>query len=434
MQPSKYLKTFEADERKDKMLLFSALHCSKIVITKKIWEAMGTGDLTPEEETILLRTGMLVKDRDEEKKTVSGLFKELEKKYTKLDIIAVLNLDCNFACRYCIEGAMKGRLYMSEGTAERFIDFIKKQFTEDKRALHVDFYGGEPLLSLGLIRKISNQLNQFAEGKKVPFTFGLVTNGSLFKKETAEELVRLGLKYVKITIDGPPHIHNKNRPFKSGAASFDTLIGNIRDTCGLVKIAVGGNFERDNYKEFPGLLDYLIDEGLTPDKLVQIKFDPVVKKSDRVLSPMEFNDGCISFNEPWIAEAYLFLREEILKRGYRVPAVRPSFCSIEAPDSFVINYEGTLYKCPGFLGMKEFSAGDIETGVIDYSSIYRTGIWDNEKCLDCTYLPLCFGGCRFSKFISDGKIGSPDCQKNYFDACLETLVKQDIKYGLRVDK
>jgi uncharacterized protein len=434
MPPSKYLKTFMTGRRKDQVLLFSAMHCSKVLITRKTWEAMETGDLTPEDEAVLLRTGMLVKDRDEEKKIVSSLFEDLKIKYTKLGIIAVLNLDCNFACRYCFEGSMKGRFYMSEGTAKMLIDFIKKQFTEDNRALHVDFYGGEPLLSLGLIREISSKLQQFAGEKKVPFTFGLVTNGSLFRKEIAEELTLLGLKYVKITLDGPSHIHNKNRPFKSGAPSFDTLLRNIKDTWRLVKIAIGGNFERNNYMEFPELLDYLIDEGLTPDKLSQIKFDPVVKKSDRVLSPMEFNDGCVSFNEPWIAEAYLFLREEILKRGYKVPAVRPSFCSIEAPNSFVVNYEGTLYKCPGFLGMEEFAAGDIENGVIDYSSIYKTGIWKNEECLDCAYLPLCFGGCRFAKFISDGKIGSSDCQKNYFDACLETLVKQDIKYGLRADK
>lgn len=434
MPPSKYLKTFVADGRKDQVLLFSAMHCSKALITNKTLEAMETNDLTPEDEAVLIRTGMLVKDRDEENKIVSNLFEELKKKYTKLDIIAVLNLDCNFACTYCYEGAMKGRFYMSEGTAKRLIDFIKKQFTEDKRALHVDFYGGEPMLSSGLIKKIARQLNQFAGERKIPFTFGLVTNGSLFRKEIAEELALLGLKSVKITIDGPSHIHNKNRPFKSGTASFDTIINNIKETHALARIAIGGNFERDNYIEFPKLLDYLFDEGLTPDKIAQVKFDPVVKKSDRALSPMEFNDGCISFNEPWITQAYLFLREEILKRGYKVPAIRPSFCSIDVPNSFVVNYEGTLYKCPGFLGLEEFAAGDIENGVIDYSSIYRTGIWNNEKCLDCTYLPLCFGGCRFSSFISNGKIDSPDCQKNYFDACLETLVKQDIKYGLRASK
>jgi uncharacterized protein len=93
-----------------------------------------------------------------------------------------------------------------------------------------------------------------------------------------------------------------------------------------------------------------------------------------------------------------------------------------------------LYKCPGFIGMKEFEAGDVKKGPADYSLSYATGIWNNSECLECEYLPLCFGGCRFIKFVRDGNIDSPDCQRKYFDTCLETLVKQDIKYGIKAEE
>jgi uncharacterized protein len=434
MRPSKYLKTFTHDGDSGHVILFSTMHCSKILLDKKTWKAFETCTLAPEDTSILYRLGMLVNNSDEEKRMVLTAFEEFNNKNSTIDIIMVMNLDCNFACKYCYEGDMKGRIYMSEGTATRVVDFIREKFTQDKRALHLDFYGGEPLLSLGLIRDISAQLNRFAAERNIPYTFGLVTNGSLFKKDIAEELAGTGLKTVKITLDGPPHIHNNNRPFKTGAASFDTLIKNIKDACGLVRIAIGGNFERDNYREFPMLLDYLIDEGLTSDKIPQVKFDPVMKKSDRVLSPMDFNDGCISMNEPWVTEASVFLRKEILKRGYSTPGIRPAFCSVESFDSYVVNHDGGLYKCPTFIGMKEFEAGNLEHGITDYSLSYKTGIWKNEECMNCAYLPLCFGGCRYVKFVNDGKIDSPHCQRKYFDACLETLVKQDIKYGLRADK
>jgi uncharacterized protein len=434
MPLSKFLHTFKNDGKEDQVLLFSAMRCSKALITKEIWKAMETNDLAPQDEALFNKLGMIVKDRDEEKKTVSGIFEELNKKITTLDIIAVLNLDCNFACRYCFEGSLKGKIYMAEENAARLVDFIKEHFNEGKRALHVDFYGGEPLLSLELIRKISKQLNQFARERNAAFTFGLVTNGSLFKKETAEELAELGLKNVKITVDGPAHIHNKNRPFKSGAPSFDILIKNIKDACGLVKLTIGGNYEKDNYKEFPMLLDYFINEGITPDKLNKVKFDAVMRKSDRVLSPMELIDGCASMDEQWIRHASLFLREEILKRGFKTPGVMTTFCSVESQHFWVVNYDGTLYKCPGFIGMKEYSAGDIFNGAIDYPAACKPGIWKNEECLECSYLPLCFGGCRYFKFVEEGKIDSPQCQKKFFDACLETLVKQDIKYGLKAEK
>jgi len=434
MKPSNYHRVFAHAYKKDSLLLFSTRYCSKIIIKRNIWKSSQNTELSQESEAILKRLGMIVDDREEEKRSISCSFEELNNNNTSLDIIAVLNLDCNFACRYCYEGDMKGRIYMSEETAADLIDFIRQRFDHKKKALHLDFYGGEPLLSLGLIRDISLQLNQLLKEKNASYSFGLVTNGSLFKRKTAEELVGLGLKTVKITLDGPPHIHNNNRPFKSGTPSFETILLNIKETCDLVRIAIGGNYEHDNYHEFPMLLDILINEGLTPDRIAQIKFDPVIKRSDRFLSPTDFNDGCMSTDEPWIMEATLFLREEILKRGYKTTGIRPSFCSIENHNSWVVNHDGLLYKCPGFIGMKEFEAGDLKNGPSDYSSSHKTGIWNNSECLECAYLPLCFGGCRFVKFVRDGNLDSPDCQRKYFDTCLEALVKQDIRYGIKAER
>jgi uncharacterized protein len=95
----------------------------------------------------------------------------------------------------------------------------------------------------------------------------------------------------------------------------------------------------------------------------------------------------------------------------------------------VVNYDGLIYKCPGFIGKKGFEVGDLETGVRDYSSAYRLDIWKNEECAECEYLPLCFGGCRYMAFSRNGNMDSLDCKKEYLDASLETLVKQDIKYA-----
>jgi len=35
--------------------------------------------------------------------------------------------------------------------------------------------------------------------------------------------------------------------------------------------------------------------------------------------------------------------------------------------------------------------------------------------------------------LRDGKIDALDCKKDYLDASLEGLIKQDIKFGLRAD-
>jgi uncharacterized protein len=434
MQPSQYLKVYSWDDKPGHLLLFSAKKASKILITQETYEAIQEDTLSPSDEELLLRLGMIVPDREEERKDVLGFFDQINEMNPGLSLMVVLNLDCNFSCVYCYEGEMKGNLYMSHETADLLIGFIRDHFPGDKQTLHIDFYGGEPLLSMGLITYISRALKSFAEGRGASYSFTLVTNGSLFTGKAAEELVPLGLQSVKITLDGPAEVHNQYRPFKSGAGSFDAIIKNIKETCDLVKIGIGGNFEKSTYEKFPLLLDYLLSEGLAPDRISRVKFDPVMKTPDEDLSLPEQRSGCISVNEPWLSDASVQLREEILKRGYATLPLMPITCMVEIKDSYVVNYDGLIYKCPGFIGQKGFEIGDLQTGVKDYTDPYKLGIWKNEDCAHCEYLPLCLGGCRYMSFLRDGGIESVDCQKPYLDASLETLVKQDIQYKLKAEE
>lgn len=150
------------------------------------------------------------------------------------------------------------------------------------------FTGGEPLLSIGLIKSISRKLKSLVESQGASYSFTLVTNGSLFKRKVAEELVPLGLEGLKITLDGPAEIHNRYRPFKLGAGSFDAIIKNIKETWDLVKISIGGNFDRTNYEKFILLLDYLEKTGLTPDRISSVKFDPIMNRADGNISPVDY--------------------------------------------------------------------------------------------------------------------------------------------------
>ena len=430
-QPSYYLKAYPCQDDPSQLLLFSTKKASLILLDRETFQAMQKGALSSSDKAKLEKLKMLVPDRDAEKQAMLSRLDELNPKNRGLNIIAVLNLDCNFSCTYCFEEGVKGNLYMSEATADRLLAFIKDKFRENQDALVIDFYGGEPLLSLDLIQSISQATKSFAESRNAVYSFTLVTNGSLFTRKAAGKLVPLGLKSVKITLDGPAEIHNKYRPFKSGAGSFDRIIKNIKATCDLVKIGISGNFTKQNYKRFPLLLDYMEEEGLTPDKVSSVKFDAVVSRPQNDPSPIEFTGGCCSINEPWLLEAEALLRGEILRRGYNTPKPTPMTCMIETTDSYVVNYDGVIYKCPGFIGKKEFAAGDLEIGVSDYSEILRLGIYKNPDCAECVYLPLCFGGCRFMAYIRDGNIDKLDCKKEYFDAALETLLKQDIRYRLK---
>jgi uncharacterized protein len=194
----------------------------------------------------------------------------------------------------------------------------------------------------------------------------------------------------------------------------------------LIDVEVGGNFTQTNYRAFPGLLDVLIESGLGPDRISSLSFYPVFNEGEK-FSP-DFHGGCSSVNEPWLVEAGTFLRGEVLSRGFSTGEVQPSVCMMERQDHLVVNWDGGLYKCPGLIGRKEFCAGTVKTGMRDYAMTHNLGSWKNEGCLACSYLPLCFGGCRYMKLMRDGTMQGIDCKREYFDNTLQALVLQDVKY------
>lgn len=429
MNLSKYCTLHRYPEDRGLITLFSTRTTSAVTVTPDVIEDIKKGSLSKDERKTLLSEGLLVKDSCEEEQEVLRFIDDLNAGSDTFDAIVVLNLDCNLACKYCFEGTRKGKHYLSAETADDFINYVKSENLEGKDEVSIIFYGGEPLLSTDMIARISDKMASTAEERGINYGFSLITNGTLLTPRNVEKLKPLGLKGASVTLDGPRNVHDAFRPFKTGKGSFDAIVENIRSVCELIDVQIGGNYTQDHYREFTRLLDYFLEAGLTPDKISQIRFDPVVNDSSE-FAPPDFHDGCMSINEPWLAEAGIFLREEILKRGFRTQEIAPAVCMMELRDHMVVNFDGSLYKCPGLIGRKDFCVGTLKTGILDYSTTHCLGNWKNKECLACAYLPLCFGGCKYMKLVRDGNMKGIDCKKKYLDSILDKLVLQDIKYDL----
>lgn len=100
---------------------------------------------------------------------------------------------------------------------------------------------------------------------------------------------------------------------------------------------------------------------------------------------------------------------------------------IEFANDLVVGYDGSLYKCPVFMGQEEMCIGSLADGISDYRESHNLDIWKNDECLECAYLPLCFGGCRFFRLLKTGAIDGVDCRRAMLDASLERIVRQDVK-------
>ena len=427
MRLSRYLKIFPCADAPDRLLLYSTKRGASILVPKSLLASIEAGAIAPADRDSLARLGFLVPASASERREMADTFTEVNHLSSRFSAMAVMNVDCNLACTYCYEGGMKGKRYMTRETAGQLAEMVERDYISHGKGVDICFTGGEPLMSADLVSSLSERLKLATAARGTEYSFNLVTNGTLLTAQTVEKLLPLGLKGAKVTLDGPKENHDRFRPFVSGRGSFDVIIGNLKEVCDKVKIQVGGNYTRGNYRDFPLLLDYLLEEGVTPERVSLVMFVPVTRSGGEFPLP-EFNEGCASTDEPWLIEASLFLREEILRRGFHTPRVGPSPCMIESCNDLVVNWDGSLFKCPAMLGWKEMAVGDLEKGISDYTQSHNMDVWKKDECLDCAYLPLCFGGCRYLTLLREGRIDDVDCRKGYLDETLEELVRQDLKY------
>lgn len=339
----------------------------------------------------------------------------------------VLTLACNLACPYCFEGHFRGDFPMDEATARLFVEVVTRDRIGRGRDVEIRFYGGEPLMALPRLKAIARSLQHAAFSAGTKFSMSLVTNGTLLTRSLVDELLPLGLKSAQVTMDGPSAVHDRQRPFASGRGSYDVILANVAAVHDLVTLKLGGNFTRDNFRAFPRMLDDLLAAGIDPRQLDPIQFSPVLPKSGRPIG----SDiaGCLFANdEPWLIDAALFLREETLARGFAVDKPAMGICMVELEARLVVNRDGTLYKCPAFMGWPELAIGTLADGIGDYRDSHRLDFWKTEICLDCPYLPLCFGGCRLFPLLRHGTIDGLDCRKAYYDSALEKFILQDLRH------
>ena len=433
MQLSRYLKTYPCPDKPGCMLLVATRRCSVLKISETLWDKISKdGRLSEHECTTLTRLGVLVPDRDLEREEMRATFETINSASRRIEVTATLTLECNLACPYCYEDPFRGHFVMSRATADLLVLHLTERMAEGLD-VSMDFYGGEALMQLKLLKSIASRLAEAAATHTVTFSFNIFSNGVLLTPAVVLQLLPLGLSVIRLTIDGPPDIHDAQRPFVSGAGSFKKIVANLLAIYKLVAVDLGGNYTRDNYRRFPELLDMLIEQGIDPARMKEVSFSPVMPKADGSVAG-DRGSTCACTAEPWAIEAGVFLRGEVIKRAFPVAKVKPGACMIEFKNDLVVGYDGGLYKCPVFMGQEELRVGSLADGVGDYHQSHNLDVWKNDECLECAYLPLCFGGCRFFRKLKTGSIDGVDCRRTMLDASLERIVRQDLGLGCEPER
>lgn len=136
--------------------------------------------------------------------------------------------NCNLRCEYCVySGNYDNRTHsnrnMDFSTAKKAMDLLIRNSAQNRK-LVLGFYGGEPLLNLGLIKKCVEYMESNVEGKILEFA--VTTNGTLLTSEITKYLFDHKF-HVLISLDGSKNEHDKNRKFINGEGSFDIIMDHL---------------------------------------------------------------------------------------------------------------------------------------------------------------------------------------------------------------
>ncbi|OPF52175.1 hypothetical protein BH721_12940 [Clostridium baratii] len=330
----------------------------------------------------------------DEYKVIKVLGEKLKYDSRSLILTIAPTMNCNMECPYCYE--KKENKTMNQDTIDDILKFIKKKFTDKNYCeLKINWYGGEPLIAINIIQKLSDQVISLCKEYDVKYSASIVTNGTLLTKNICNILkYECNVEALQITLDGAPKTNNSRRKLKNGEDSFDQIINSIQlaaESNFFINVRV--NIDKTNLNDIDAIIDIMKENKFLTNTNIHLYFAPVIASTDQCFS---FMSNCYSMME------FAEIDEVVLEKLYNA-GVKPNFpisnfigCGAVCDNTFVIDPDGDLYRCWDDVGVKERNIGNLKKGV-KFNNIFFEwlGLDIDKKCVDCNKLPICHGGCPY---------------------------------------
>ena len=322
--------------------------------------------------------------------------------------------DCNLACRYCFaeEGEYHGRrALMSFEVGKKALDFLIAN-SGSRHNLEVDFFGGEPLMNWQVVKDLVAYGREQEKLHDKNFRFTLTTNGVLLNDEIME-FCNKEMANVVLSIDGRKEVHDKMRPFRKGAGSYDLIVPKFQkfaESRHQDKYYVRGTFTHYN-PDFAADVLHLADLGFK-----QISVEPVVAEPSE---PYAITEEDL----PQLFEEYDKLAAEMVRRhkegddfnffhfmidleGGPCVAKRLSGCG-SGTEYLAVTPWGDFYPCHQFVGNEKFLLGNVDDGIKNTEirdEFKCCNVYAKEKCRKCFARFYCSGGCAANAYNFSGDI------------------------------
>lgn len=349
----------------------------------------------------LVDSNFLIEDDFDESKSIKlSLYKNRFDK-RNLSLVIAPTTNCNFDCTYCYEKNSSKESKMTPLVQERIIDVCEQAIKNGTKRFDILWYGGEPLLTVDIIKDMSKRIIDMCDKNKVIYSAGMISNGYNLDEKVCAELEDCRLSNIQITLDGARDIHDSRRGLLGGGDTFDEIVKNIKIACEKYHVTVRINVDSDNHHGLDELIQVFEDEGLKGKIEVYLGF-------------VENNNECYTKGNCMTKRGFSKSENEFLAKLYdrgitkynpwltKYPNLVSVQCIADSVNGLVISPSGDLYKCVCDIGFEDQKIGNIMKyeELTHNNTLFKYLLYDpteDDHCKNCKILPICMGGCFKSR-------------------------------------
>lgn len=336
-------------------------------------------------------------------------------------VILLVTTVCNLRCTYCYAeaGEYEPQLFSREVAEAAISLVIDNAVSLGERTAHVAFHGGgEPTQDFRLIKHAVEFGRRYAAeaGGDVSLETSLVTNG-LVSTAKAEWLAH-NIDSVQVSLDGPQHVHDLQRPRQDGASTHARVV----ETAKLLEanvpdMMIKSTISRASVGYMAEIAEFLCETFTLP----RFHFGPVLSagrgRGDEFGQP-DVEDFLAGYDAAQ-AVADRWGREIVVSGALTTfPKVRATYCGVTDPN-FAVNVNGSVTGCYEVIyeddprshrfhyGRYVPETGRFEVDVERMTALRAHDVTAIPKCTNCFAKWHCAGDCQARWFDSvDGSLES----------------------------
>jgi uncharacterized protein len=333
---------------------------------------------------------------------------------------------CNMHCKYCYAngGTYGDPSQMNEEIGQKTVDFLFRESMErEEKRLGLNFFGGEPLLNMPLLRKMTGYIREQEKKFDRTVDLSITTNGTLMNEECVRYLDEEKIR-VTVSIDGPKAIHDRMRVIRNGDSSYEAVMAGLSllkahgiETTARVTVT-------PHNVRFSGICKHLLEAGFDT-----VRFSPAsdvtgefnLRREDFRTLGNELDVIGQDFLEKLFENKKLTLTN-FLGPLARVSARHRGHSPCDAGSLLVaITTKGDIFPCPRFVEIQEYKLGNIFDGInrkrqedfMEYADVDT-----RDKCKDCWARYICGGECYYLSVIHTGGLKTTSEVHCHYYRCL----------------